>query len=206
MDKSIYNLPNALTIFRFPAGLALLWLLMQYNTPEVGNVGKGWVSILITVFAILAFLSDFYDGKLARKYGIVTNFGKMLDPVADSMLFTLLMLGVAMSPRFDVPIWFTVIMLYREAGVQIMRRYAAVGGVVLMAGWAGKAKMFVQCIGMGALAILLFIDDMNILSVTDTVLSEFAWWASALSAIVGLISLVLYIKQLPEMMKEQAGK
>lgn len=206
MDKSIYNLPNALTIFRFPAGLALLWLLMQYNTPEVGNAGKGWVSILITVFAILAFLSDFYDGKLARKYGIVTNFGKMLDPVADSMLFTLLMLGVAMSPRFDVPIWFTVIMLYREAGVQIMRRYAAVGGVVLMAGWAGKAKMFVQCIGMGALAILLFIDDMNILSVTDTVLSEFAWWASALSAIVGLISLVLYIKQLPEMMKEQAGK
>ncbi len=206
MDKNIYNLPNALTIFRFPAGLALLWLLMQYNTPEVGNTGKGWVSILIAIFAILAFLSDLFDGKLARKHGIVTNFGKMLDPVADSMLFTLLMLGLAMSPRFEVSIWFTVIMLYREAGVQIMRRYAAVGGVVLMAGWAGKAKMFVQCIGMGVLAFLLLITDLNIIAVPEFILSGFAWWASALSALVGMISLALYIKQLPEMMKEQASK
>ncbi len=206
MDKKIYNLPNALTIFRFPAGLALLWLLMQYNTPEVGNTGKGWVSILIAIFAILAFLSDLFDGKLARKHGIVTNFGKMLDPVADSMLFTLLMLGLAMSPRFEVSIWFTVIMLYREAGVQIMRRYAAVGGVVLMAGWAGKAKMFVQCIGMGVLAFLLLITDLNIIAVPEFILSGFAWWASALSALVGMISLALYIKQLPEMMKEQASK
>ncbi len=206
MDKNIYNLPNALTIFRFPAGLALLWLLMQYNTPEAGNAGKAWVSILIAIFAVLAFLSDLFDGKLARKHGIVTNFGKMLDPVADSMLFTLLMLGLAMSPRFGVSIWFTVIMLYREAGVQIMRRYAAVGGVVLMAGWAGKAKMFVQCIGMGVLAFLLLITDLNIIAVPEFILSGFAWWASALSALVGMISLGLYIKQLPEMMREQAGK
>lgn len=206
MDKNIFNLPNVLTIFRFPAGLALLWLLMQYNPASIGNSDKMWVSILLTIVAVLAFLSDFFDGKLARKHGIVTNFGKMLDPVADSMLFTLLMLGLAMSPRFEVPIWFTVIMLYREAGVQILRRYAAVGGVVLMAGWAGKAKMFIQCIGMGALAILLLVKDLSFIDIPELVLTKFAWWASALSAIVGLISLYLYIKQLPEMMKEQVKK
>ena len=206
MDRKIYNIPNALTVFRFPAGLCLLWLLMQYGDPESGIAGKAWVSILIALVAVMAFLSDFFDGRLARKYGIVTNFGKMLDPVADSMLFTLLMLGLAMSPRFQVTIWFTVIMLYREAGVQIMRRYAAVGGVVLMAGWAGKAKMFVQCIGMGCLALLLLVADLNIINIPEIVLSEFAWWASALSAVVGLISLFLYLKQLPEMMLEQSGK
>ena len=206
MDNNIFNLPNVLTIFRFPAGLALLWLLMQYNPVSIGNSDKMWVSILLTIVAVLAFLSDFFDGKLARKHGIVTNFGKMLDPVADSMLFTLLMLGLAMSPRFEVPIWFAVIMLYREAGVQILRRYAAVGGVVLMAGWAGKAKMFIQCIGMGALAILLLVKDLSFIDIPEIVLTKFAWWASALSAIVGLISLYLYVKQLPEMMKEQVKK
>lgn len=206
MDNNIYNLPNALTVFRFPAGVVLLWLLMQYGSADTADPGRIWVSVLIAIFAVLAFLSDLYDGKLARSRGIVTNFGKMLDPVADSMLFTLLMLGLAMSPRFNITIWFTVIMLYREAGVQILRRYAAVGGVVLMAGWAGKAKMFVQCIGMGVLAFMLLVSDLSIIKIPEVIIVEFAWWASALSAVVGLISLFLYIKQLPEMMKEQAGK
>ncbi len=206
MDKNIYNIPNALTIFRFPAGIALLWLLMQYAPEQSGNTGKVWISVWIAIVAILAFLSDLFDGKLARKHGKVTNFGKMLDPVADSMLFTLIMLGLALSPRFQVTIWFTVIMLYREAGVQILRRYAAVGGVVLMAGWAGKAKMIIQSIGMAVLVLLLLASDLHIMSISEKLLRHFAWWVSGLSAAVGLVSLFLYIKQLPVMMRSQADK
>lgn len=206
MDKNIINVPNALTVFRFPAGIAILWLLLQYKAPLSPMRPSAWISILIGVVALFAFLSDYYDGKLARKNGIVTNFGKMLDPVADSMLFTLLLLGLALSPRFNITIWFTVIMLYREAGVQIMRRYAAVEGVVLMAGWAGKAKMFIQCIVMGVLGIMLILNDTDIFPIKENYIYLTAWWGSALSALSGLISLFIYIKQLPKMIRQQREK
>ena len=202
MDKNIINLPNALTVFRFPAGIAMLWLFMQYDSPDSH---KAWVSILIAIVAICAFFSDYFDGKFARKYNIVTNFGKMMDPVADSMFFTLLLLGLAISPRFNIPIWFTIIMMYREAGVQMMRRYAAVQGVVLMAGWAGKAKMFIQCIAMSILGLMLLFNDTGLLAFNENIIYETAWWGSALSAISGLLSLIIYLKQLPKMMKEQSS-
>lgn len=203
MDKSVCNLPNLLTLFRFPAGLATLWLFMQYAhlTPSGGY--PAWVAVGIAIVSVLTFLSDFLDGRIARAYGIVTDFGKIMDPVADSLFFTLLLLALAVSPRFEVSIWFTVIMLYREAGVQVMRRYAAYHGVVLMAGWSGKFKMFAQCIVMGVFGLCLLTTDTGLYVFSEAFLKGFAWWGSLLTAVVGLWSLGIYLKQLPQMMKEQ---
>lgn len=204
MDKKVLNVPNMVTVFRFPASIAMLWLLMCFsaNPPEGGY--PVWISICAAIVSFLTFLSDFFDGKIARAYGTVTNFGKMMDPIADSIFFTLLLLGLAVSPRFEVSIWFTVIMLYREAGVQAMRRYAAYRGVVLMAGWSGKFKMVAQCVAMAGLGVAILVTDTGLYPFSESTLRGFAWWASCLTALIGLWSLGVYLWQLPAMLREQA--
>lgn len=205
MSHKIWNAPNLVTLFRFPASLALLWLFLQYTKQPEGHPYPAWIAIGIGVVCLLSFLSDYVDGKIARAYGIVTDFGKIMDPIADSIFFTLLLLGLAVSPRFEISIWFTVIMIYREAGVQIMRRYAAQRGVVLMAGWSGKFKMFVQCLAMAFFGLALFCTDTGIYVFSENFLRGFAWWASLLTAVVGIWSLVVYLMQLPKMIEEQRG-
>lgn len=204
MNKSVLNLPNIITMIRFPAGLGMLWLLMQYTAPRADGTYPMWIAIAIAIVSVITFLSDFLDGKIARSMGIVTNFGKIMDPIADSLFFTLLLLGLAVSPRFEVTIWFTVIMFYREAGVQVMRRYAAFKGVVLMAGWAGKLKMLVQCLAMAGFGLALLASDTGVYRFSEGFLRCFAWWGSLLSALVGILSLIMYLRQLPQMMEEQS--
>lgn len=204
MSKKIFNLPNMLTCYRFPAGLAMLWLVMRMDPriyPE--NQYPLWIALTILIISILTFLTDFYDGKVARRYNIVTDFGKIMDPVTDSLFFTLLLLGLALSGRFAVSIWFTVIMIYREAGVQIIRRIAALKGVVLMAGWAGKLKMALQGIVMGIFGFAAFFNDAGWLKVGERNLVILAWTGSAVTALCGVLSLAAYIKQLPQMIAEQ---
>jgi CDP-diacylglycerol--glycerol-3-phosphate 3-phosphatidyltransferase len=200
MNGQLINLPNLMTFFRFPAGLLMLWLVMRLTTDD----HPAWISIVVLIIAILTFLTDFYDGRLARRYHLVTDAGKMLDPIADSLFFTLLMMGLALSPRFEVSIWFTVIMLYREAGVQTIRRVAALKGVVLMAGWAGKLKMALQGIVMGVLGFAVFFNDTGIYAIDENTLIFLAWFGSAVTALCGLLSVAAYVKQLPAMIKEQA--
>lgn len=214
MSKSVLNLPNMITMFRFPASIAMLWLLMQFDVPLVDSTGDipaisaatgypMWIAISIALVSFLTFLSDWSDGKVARKYGIVTDFGKVMDPVADSIFFTLLLMGLAISPRFNVTIWFTVVLIFREAGVQVMRRHAAYCGVVLMAGWAGKMKMLVQCLVMAGLGFAILFTDTGIFKFSESILRSFAWWASAACALVSIWSFIAYLKQLPAMMQEQ---
>lgn len=202
MSKNVINLPNLLTLFRFPAALAMLWLLQQYTSQAPAGGYPVWIAVGITIVSVLTFFSDLLDGKIARAYKIVTNFGKVMDPVADSIFFTLLLMGLAVSPRFEVSIWFTVIMLYREAGVQVMRRFAAYQGVVLMAGWSGKLKMFLQCVVMAALGLTLLASDTGLHVVSEAFLKSFAWWSSLVTAVAGLLSFGVYIKQLPQMMRD----
>ena len=204
MLKSVCSLPNLLTCYRFPAGLAVLWLLTQMD-PRFYPAGRYplWISLTIAVISFLVFLSDYYDGKLARSANQVSDFGKIMDPVADNMFFTLLMLGLVLSPRFSVSVWFTVVMLYREASVQIIRRMAALKGVVLMAGWAGKLKTALQCVLMGILGVMLLAKDAGCGFIDEKYLVWGAWIGSAFAAVGGILSLGAYILQLPQMINEQ---
>ncbi|GHS91945.1 hypothetical protein FACS1894139_13670 [Planctomycetales bacterium] len=203
MNPRLLNLPNLMTFFRFPAGLVVLWLFVRMSPENYPDGYPVWAAIAIAIIGVLTFLTDFYDGRVARRYGIVTDAGKMLDPIADSLFFTLLLMGLALSGRFEVSIWFTVIMLYREAGVQTMRRIAALKGVVLMAGWAGKLKMALQGAAMGVFGFALFVNDLRLVAVGEPVLIVLAWLGSAVAALCGLLSLGAYLWQLPEMMCEQ---
>ena len=127
------NLPNKLTVWRVVlAPLFLLVLLWNFS-------GHYAVSCLIF---IVASLTDLLDGKLARKYGLVTNLGKFLDPLADKMLTTAAFLGLLAGGQIDV--WAVFLILSREFLVTSVRLLAAKDGTVIAASLSGKIKTVLQ--------------------------------------------------------------
>lgn len=123
------NLPNKLTMSRIvliPVFMAVLYW---------GFSGSGYVALAIF---IIASLTDLLDGKIARKYNLVTDFGKFADPLADKMLVTAALLWFVEQGR--MPAWMLMIVICREFAVSGLRMIAADKGKVIAAGWSGKVK------------------------------------------------------------------
>ncbi len=123
------NLPNKLTIIRIiltPIFLAAMLINFEYHY------------IIATFVFIVASITDFLDGKIARKYNIVTTFGKLCDPVADKMLTTAAFLAFMQLGYCDI--WIVFIVLTREFLVTSFRLVASAQGVVIPAGIWGKIK------------------------------------------------------------------
>ena len=124
------NLPNKLTILRtilIPFFLvAMLWDAVPY-----GN----WIALVI--FAI-ASLTDMLDGKIARKYNLVTNFGKFMDPLADKLLVSSAMIAFVELGR--IPCWIVIVIIAREFVISGFRLVASDNGVVIAASYWGKFK------------------------------------------------------------------
>ncbi len=95
---------------------------------------------------IIASLTDFVDGYIARHYNQVSDFGKFLDPLADKLLVTACMLIFVQWNR--MPAWVVMVVLAREFAVSGLRMVAASGGKVLAAGWSGKVKTFCTMVGL----------------------------------------------------------
>lgn len=131
------NLPNILTLLRI---IAIPVFLMIYAQDFKG---AGIVACLIF---ILASITDFLDGYLARKYHLVSNFGKIMDPLADKLL--VLSTLIALTVDHILPIWVVLIILARELGITSLRALAAADGVVVAASPLGKVKTVSQMIGI----------------------------------------------------------
>lgn len=145
------NLPNKLTVFRIlmvPVFLVLLCVPLPIPDTAMRL-------ITAAVFGITS-LTDMIDGKIARKYNLVTDFGKFMDPLADKFLVISAMLGILV--RFDylrpVFVWAAAIVIFREFAVTSIRMVAAnKAGLVIAAAWLGKVKTTLQMISI--LTILL---------------------------------------------------
>ena len=123
------NLPNKLTMLRIiltPVFLAVLYW---------GFPGADYAALAIF---IIASLTDLLDGKIARKYNLVTDFGKFADPLADKMLVTAAMLWFVENGQ--MPGWALLIVIVREFAVSGLRMVASDKGRVIAAGWSGKVK------------------------------------------------------------------
>jgi len=138
------NLPNILTISRLFFAVVLIVLLEQKSL--LGN-------ILSAIVFTIASLTDFYDGYLAKKKGLVSNFGKIMDPIADKVLL-LSTFGVFAHLGL-IAWWMFIIIALREVMVTASRLWAMRQGQVLAAERAGKIKTVVQIIAVSA--ILLFL-------------------------------------------------
>ena len=136
------NLPNALSLFRlFAIPVVLVCLSFQ------GRLG----SFLAALFFSIAFITDFLDGYLARKHGMVTALGKFLDPLADKILVCLTLIMLISLDR--APAWIVVIIVAREIAVTGLRSAAVTEGIVIQASSLGKYKTFFQAMATIALCL-----------------------------------------------------
>ncbi len=149
------NLPNKLTVLRVIAVPIFVILFMNKHF---------WTAIL--VFS-LASITDLLDGKIARSRGLVTNFGKIMDPLADKILvYSAFSLMVANGM---IPAWVLIVILAREFTVSGMRTVAASEGIVIAAAMSGKIKTVLQMLSVIALLLLNAIAS-TVLTVTAYVL------------------------------------
>ncbi len=167
------NLPNKLTILRvimIPFFVAAL----LYD----GGANQNMRYVAAALF-IIASLTDMLDGKIARKYNLVTNFGKFMDPLADKLLVCSAL--ICMIELRELPAWMVIVIISREFIISGFRLVASDNGVVIAASYWGKFKTTFQMIG-----VVLLIFNIPVLSTLTTII---VWIALALT----VISLVDYI-------------
>jgi len=137
---SAWNIANALTVFR----LVLVPVFVLVLFARGGHV-DGWRILACAVYAV-ACITDTVDGDLARKRGLVTEFGKLADPIADKALVGAALIGL--SVLGDLPWWVTAVILVREVGVTLLRFWVLRHGVI-PASRGGKVKTLLQNVGIG---------------------------------------------------------
>jgi CDP-diacylglycerol---glycerol-3-phosphate 3-phosphatidyltransferase len=136
----VANIANLLTAFRLVLVPVFLLVLFAGDGHETAS--------RITAFVIFAtaVITDHWDGYLARRYDLVTEFGKLADPIADKMLIGAALIGLSMLG--DLPWWLTGIILFREIGVTVLR-LAVIRHGVIPASRGGKLKTLVQAVAIG---------------------------------------------------------
>lgn len=171
------NLPNKITIFRVLLIPVFLVLFLVEGIPD----GK-WFALAVF---IIASLSDMVDGKIARKYHLITDFGKFMDPLADKLLTCSAM--IAMTGLGLIPSWVVIIIIAREFTISGFRLIAADNGKVIAANMWGKVKTTVQMI-------------MIIFLIVKTAAGWTADWAvvtadilTGLATVLTVISLITYL-------------
>ena len=137
------NIPNKLTMIRVIL-IPFFIVFMLWDAVPYGEY------IAAAVF-ILACITDFFDGYLARKYNETTTFGKFMDPLADKLLVSAALICLCGS---KIPVWIVIIIISRELFISGFRTLAADQGIVLAAGWWGKFKTTFQMI----MIIVLILD------------------------------------------------
>ena len=138
------QLPNAITIVRILCAPVFLWMLLVDGGDD--SALRWWAAVLF----IVAIATDGIDGYLARRHHIVTDLGKLLDPIADKALTGCAFVGLSLLG--ELPWWITIVVLVREVGITVHRLLVASDHVVAAA-WMGKLKTVAQAVAL-SLALL----------------------------------------------------
>ena len=170
------NTPNKLTVAR----MIMVPFLVVFLLTGWGGEANRYISLILFV---AASITDWFDGYLARKNHLVTNFGKFMDPLADKLLVCSAM--ICMIELGRLPAWFVIIIIGREFIISGFRLVAAENGIVIAANYWGKFKTVSQMI-MIILLILHF--DLSVFVILEQI---FIWLSLALT----VISLMTYIWQ-----------
>jgi len=136
---SNWTAPNIIAATRILATPLFVWLLVADNGE---NTALRWWA---TVFFLVAIATDALDGWIARRYNLITNLGKLLDPIADKVLTGAAFIGLSVIN--ELPWWVTILVLVREIGVTVHRLFEA-RSVVVAAAWMGKLKTVSQAVAL----------------------------------------------------------
>ena len=179
------NLPNKLTIFRMililPFVILLLGNYYRWNwfSAVFGDIME-YVDFIALAIFIIASLTDLIDGKIARKYNLVTNFGKFMDPLADKLLVCAALIALIELGR--IPSWVVIIIISREFIISGFRTVAADNGVVIAASYWGKFKTTFQMI-----MVCLMLANIPQLQI----LTDITMWISLVLTVVSLLDYLL---------------
>lgn len=145
---SNWNLPNAITIVRILFAPAFFWMLLA----DAGHDGplRWWAAVLF----IVGIATDGIDGHIARSRGLVTELGKLLDPIADKVLTGMALIGL--SVLGELWWWVTIVILVREVGITVYR-FAVIRGGVIPASRGGKLKTVAQAIAISLALVPLWV-------------------------------------------------
>ena len=177
------NLPNKLTILRM---IMIPFFLVALMVP--GIPGGKWIALALFC---LASLTDMLDGKIARKYNLITDFGKFMDPLADKLLVCSAMIALIDLDR--IPAWVVIIIIAREFIISGFRLVASDNGVVIAASYWGKFKTAFQM-----LTVIVLI--LNIPNKVFTILGTALIYVSLALTVISLID---YIAKNKDVLKDQ---
>lgn len=201
-DEEQMNLPNRITTFRIILVFFMIgMLLFPYESMDSFTINGrtipyiyGWTLLIF----IIASITDFLDGFLARKLNLITNLGKFLDPLADKLLVNSLFILLMVTPNWlqdvnilRIPSWVLIIMIVRDLTVDGIRMIAVTQGKVLAANVFGKVKTFLQIF-----AIIFYLTNDGLFSYLNL---PIGWSVSEvtlyIAAIASFISLWKYLQQ-----------
>ena len=177
------NLPNKLTILRAFMIIPFVIIMLTNCFGKFSN----WIALVIF---ILASVTDLLDGKIARKYGLITNFGKFMDPLADKLLVCTAL--ICLLNRGTIPAWAVIIIMAREFIISGFRLVASDNGVVIAASMWGKSKTVSQMIMIGIMIADIDFILFDILAVISLYVA----------VVLTVVSLIDYILKNREVMKE----
>lgn len=172
------NLPNKLTVLR----VMMIPFFVVFMLMDITGAADKWIALAIF---IVASLTDLLDGKIARKYNLVTNFGKFMDPLADKLLVSAAM--ICMIEKGMLASWIVIIIISREFIISGFRLVASDSGIVIAASYWGKFKTVFQML----MIIVLIMDLGGVFDIVGTVLV----WIALVLTVVSLVDYVMKNKQ-----------
>lgn len=164
------NLPNKLTTLR----VLMIPFFVVFMLTDLGDAASKYIAVGIF---IVASLTDLLDGKIARKYNLVTNFGKFMDPLADKLLVCSALICLVEMNRLAA--WMVIVIISREFIISGFRLIASDNGVVIAASYWGKFKTTFQMI----MIILLILDLGGVFTTITTIVT----WAALILTVVSLV-------------------
>jgi CDP-diacylglycerol---glycerol-3-phosphate 3-phosphatidyltransferase len=189
----LFNLPNQLTTLRLILSMILFGFLVW-----------GWYMTSFVLF-IIAAGTDWLDGYYARKYGMVTTLGRILDPFADKVIICGTFMFLAVDPglievQYGLRMWMVVVVVARELLVTTIRSFIEERGGDFSAKWSGKIKMVLQCVAAGACIFYLTYpgNPPNAPAWVWLTLVVFVWGAVVSTIYSGAVYVVAAIRQLQE--------
>jgi CDP-diacylglycerol--glycerol-3-phosphate 3-phosphatidyltransferase len=172
---SLWNIANILTMLRLVLVPAFVLLMLAD-----GGHDPAWRSFAWAAFTV-AMITDLFDGELARRYNLITDFGKLADPIADKAIMGAAL--ICLSALGDLPWWVTVLILARELGITLMR-FVVIRHGVIPASRGGKMKTLAQGVAVG----------MYVLELTGP-LASLRWWVMGLAVLLTVGTGLDYVRQ-----------
>ena len=176
-QPSLFNPANALTVLRLVLVPVFAWMLLSHPDDL-------WWRLASTAVFGLAIATDALDGRIARKYNLITDFGKIWDSIADKALTGMAFVGLSILG--ELPWWITVLVLVREWGITAMRFWVIRHGV-MAANRGGKLKTVLQSV-----ALLLFLPGLPLMPVW---LQVTAWVVMGAAVLLTMVTAIDYIRE-----------